>query len=69
MSEADAGVTGNELNFSATQCSSLYGGSSTVQPAGMYGLLLIRASMQFTLRRLKYRSARWDVWSSFNTSV
>ncbi len=43
MSEADAGVTGNELNFSATQCSSLYGGSSTVQPAGMYGLLLIRA--------------------------
>ena len=43
MSEAEAGVTGTELNFNATQCSSLYGGSSTVQPAGLYGLLLIRA--------------------------
>ena len=43
MSEAEAGVTGTELNFNATQCSSLYGGSSTVQPAGLYGLYLVRA--------------------------
>lgn len=43
MSDAEAGVTGTELNFSATKCSSLYGASNTVQPAGLYGLLLIRA--------------------------
>ena len=43
MSDAEAGVTGNELNFSATKCSSLYGASSTVQPAGLFALSLIRA--------------------------
>ena len=43
MDDAEPGVTGTELNFSATKCSSLYGASNTVQPAGLYGLILIRA--------------------------
>ena len=43
MIEAGTGVTGTELNFSATNCSSLFGGSDTVQPKALYSLLLIRA--------------------------
>lgn len=39
---ADAGVTGTELNYNATICSSLYGASDTVQVSAVFGQYLIR---------------------------